>query len=178
MAWSDAARKASAEARRRKAEAEGNFHYHGTPKFDSHYVTNDYRRRLAAKMRHVRHLIHSPRGFSDFHERDKMRETMLEAAKAKGHRIMARSQGMNFGPHAELVKARAENLRLFNEKKKGWSDAARAASLEVRRRKSNVQTLDEKRMKARMRRQARKQDQQELKRLRSFSYQQHDSTGE
>jgi hypothetical protein len=54
MAWSDAARRASALVRRRMGEAKGRFHEYGTPKFDPHYTTPAYRTKMAGRLKDLR----------------------------------------------------------------------------------------------------------------------------
>jgi len=54
MAWSDAARRASALVRRRMAEAKGRFHEYGTPKFHEHYPQQRVRKEYAQMLRNVR----------------------------------------------------------------------------------------------------------------------------
>ena len=54
MAWSDAARRASALVRRRMAEAKGRFHEYGTPKFSEFHVTKKYRTDIAKRLRDIR----------------------------------------------------------------------------------------------------------------------------
>lgn len=54
MAWSEAARRASALVRRRLAEAKGRFHEYGTPKFSEFHVTQKYRTDIARRLRDIR----------------------------------------------------------------------------------------------------------------------------
>jgi hypothetical protein len=59
MAWSDAARRASAEVRRRRSESRASFHAYGTPKFEEFYVRPSYRKQLASRLKDMRKRIRS-----------------------------------------------------------------------------------------------------------------------
>lgn len=84
MAWTEAARKAAIEARRRKRSAVSDFHYGGTPAFNPHSVSKDYRKRLAQKLKDARaQLKMHP---TDFHAKHKMGEVMWQAGHAQGMR--------------------------------------------------------------------------------------------
>lgn len=80
MAWTEAARRAAAEARRRKRQTMEGFHRYGTPKYDPFVTSSDYRKRLAAKLKSVRPAIR--RGEMPW-QNPRIEETMREAAYAQ-----------------------------------------------------------------------------------------------
>lgn len=59
MAWSEAARRASALVRRRMAEQKGKFHEYGTPKFDAYYISSAARTKAAQNLRAIRKKVRS-----------------------------------------------------------------------------------------------------------------------
>lgn len=94
MAWSDAARAAALEARRRRMKANKmalqvrnvaltDYEYRGIRR-DPFYATQDYRARLAAQIRAVRGQIR--RGKLGRHERSKIKEVLSAAGRAQWHK--------------------------------------------------------------------------------------------
>jgi hypothetical protein len=86
MAWSDAARRAAAEARRIRSEGKSDFQHGPRPGFDKFYVSAAYRKVLASKIKVLRRKLRKG-VMPDF----KMQNVIRGSEFAKGMRAEGKS---------------------------------------------------------------------------------------
>lgn len=150
MAWSDAARKAALEARKRKggmtatermnlverhspqrmvnrrfSEQQGQFHAGGTPKYDPHYLKPEVRQRAALHLRQVRSKLRAGGKYDWTFDEDKVRSAATVSSMRRHWQAPSRAE-----TRARSVKSPYEPATLRKEarQRKKKADARRMSN--------------------------------------------------